>query len=192
MTHSELVELSYRWLLKNGKVGFAFKELRSVSEETPDVIGFDSWQSIMIECKVSRSDFFCDKNKPHRKKGMGNWRFYSCPKGMIKKDELPPKWGLIYVDEKGKSRIEYDCRVKKVKRECSSKYDFEQHPEGFYYITMADEANWFDADIISERRIMYTCIRRLFIKGYVKYIYDKQYNKNTTPNELILLNNENL
>lgn len=179
MTHKELVEISYKWVLKNCGVGFAFKELKSIDPEIPDVIGFDSWQSILIECKVSRSDFLSDKKKPHRKKGMGNWRFYSCPKGLIKKEELPDKWGLIYVDEKGNARIEYDCRRKKV--ECGNS-------KSGFRIIRADENN-FEADPVAERRIMYTCIRRLFIKGYVKFIYDKEYNRGSTTNELIALNN---
>lgn len=156
MTHKELVEKAYRWILKNGGMTVAFKELYSMASEIPDVIGFNSWESTVIECKASRSDFLCDNKKSHRTNGMGNWRFYCCPKGMIKKEELPEKWGLIYVDEKGKAKIEYDCRKKKVKKECA--------------IT-ADE-NRFEADTMEERKMMFTVIRRLFIKGYVKHIYD--------------------
>lgn len=190
MTHSELVEIAYRWILKNGGVGVAFKELNTVAAETPDVIGFDSWQSVVIEVKVSRSDFLCDKHKPHRAegKGMGNWRFYCCPKGLIKKEELPKGWGLIYVDDKKKARIEYDCRYKKVKQECTTEWMLKENPEGFYWIRTHDFDNRFPADLGAERAIMYSALRRLFIKGYVKHIYDKQYNKNTTPNELIALN----
>lgn len=188
MTHKELVEIGYRWLLKNGGVGVAFKELKSIDAEIPDVIGFDSWQSILIEVKVSRSDFLSDKKKPHRAKGMGNWRFYMCPKGMIKKEELPEKWGLIYVDENGKSKIEYDCRTKRIMEKCITEWDKEEHPEGFYYRTVLDEENRFDADLTAERRLMYTALRRLFIKGYVKYIYDKDYQRGITPNDIIKAN----
>src|SRR5688572_21445214 len=112
-THKQVVEIAYRWLVKNGSVGVVFKELKSYANEIPDVIGFSSWESILIEVKVSRSDFLCDKNKPHRTKGMGNWRFYCCPKGMIRREELPAGWGLIYIDEAAKARMEYDCRVKR-------------------------------------------------------------------------------
>jgi hypothetical protein len=91
MTHKEIVEIAYRWVLKNGGMTIAFKELYSLANEIPDVIGFNHWESAVIECKVSRSDFLSDKKKQHRTKGMGNWRFYCCPKGMIKKEELPEK-----------------------------------------------------------------------------------------------------
>jgi hypothetical protein len=180
ITHKQCVEIAYKWLLKNGGVGLAFKELVSIDREIPDVIGFDSWQSILIECKVTRADFLKDKKKKHREKGMGNWRFYCCPKGLIKVQELPAKWGLIYIDEKGKARIEYDCRVKKVTCEYAT---------GGWRVERADE-NRFEHDPVAERRIMYTALRRLFIKGYVKYIYDKQYSRSITANELILLNQE--
>lgn len=63
----------------------------------PDAIGFCTTYSILIECKVSRSDFLEDKHKRHRRTGcaMGNKRYYLAPQGMIDPDELPEKWGLI-------------------------------------------------------------------------------------------------
>jgi hypothetical protein len=187
-THKELVEVAYRWLVKNGGVGVAFKELKSTADEIPDVIGFDSCQSILIEVKVSRSDFLQDKHKPHRAKGMGNWRFFCCPKGLIKQSELPEKWGLIYIDENGKSRVEYDCRKKKVRMECTSDWARKEYPEGFWWRTTRAEENYFEADLEAEQRIMYTALRRLFIKGYVKHIYDKDYNSSTNADDLIQLN----
>jgi len=175
LTHKSLVEISYKWLMKNGGVGFAFKELKSIDDEIPDVIGFDSWQSILIECKVSRSDFLKDQKKPHRAKGMGNWRFYCCPTGLIKAEELPEKWGLIYVNHKGKARIEHDCRIKQIKVACVSEWDWKVYPEGYYNRKERADENRFDADQVAERRIMYSALRRLFVKGHGKSIYDKQY-----------------
>jgi hypothetical protein len=190
MTHKEIVEIAYRWVLKNGGMTIAFKELYSLANEIPDVIGFNHWESAVIECKVSRSDFLSDKKKQHRTKGMGNWRFYCCPKGMIKKEELPEKWGLIYVDENKKAKIEYDCRKKKVKETCAHEWQIKEYPEGFYFRTKRADENCHEADNLEERRLMFTVIRRLFIKGFVKHIYDKQYNKSTTANDLILLNSD--
>jgi len=179
MTHKELVEIAYRWLLKNAGVGIAFKELKSIDREIPDAIGFGAWKSVLIECKVSRSDFLSDKKKPHRAKGMGNWRFYMCPKGLIKVDELPEKWGLIYVNDDGEAKIEYDCRIKK---------QLKEHPSGFYHHTVTAKENLFDADPVAERRIMYTALRRLFIKDLVKHIYDKDYQRGVTANDIIKAN----
>lgn len=37
---------------------------------------------------------------------MGTYRFYLCPSGVITKDDLPEKWGLIWVNEKGKVQMQ--------------------------------------------------------------------------------------
>lgn len=160
-------------MVKNAGVGVVFKELKSVAGEIPDVIGFDSWQSVLIECKVSRSDFFSDKKKAHKQvsNGMGNWRYYACPKGMIKVSELPPKWGLIYVDEAGKARIEQDCRKKRVLISEPSAWDIENNVT---HRIMRAEENRFEVAVDSERAIMYTALRRLFLRGYMKTIYEEK------------------
>lgn len=188
MTHKDLVEIAYRWLLKNAGVGIAFKELKSIDREIPDAIGFGAWKSVLIECKVSRSDFLSDKKKPHRAKGMGNWRFYMCPRGLIKIDELPDKWGLIYVNENGKVKIEHDCRIKRIEIKCNSDRELMVYPSGFYHHTVTAKENRFDADPVAERRIMYTALRRLFIKGFEKHIYDKDYQRGVTANDIIQAN----
>lgn len=100
MTHSELVNISYKYMLKHFSCGIAFKEIKTISSECADVIGFGSYQhSILFEIKVSRSDFLADKKKPfrnHPEKGIGRYRFYVCPKGMININDLPDQWGLIW------------------------------------------------------------------------------------------------
>jgi hypothetical protein len=37
---------------------------------------------------------------------MGTFRFYLCPAGIINARDLPEKWGLIWVDEKGKAQMQ--------------------------------------------------------------------------------------
>ena len=171
ITHKMLVEIAYKWLLKNGSIGVAFKELRSLASEIPDVIGFGQSASTMIECKASRADFLRDKKKPHRSKGMGNWRFYCCPDGMIRVDELPKGWGLIYV-KNGKARIEHDCRKKKINEGWPQEWMKAEYPNGFERWITATE-NKFDADTVEERRIMYTALRRLFLRGRMDEIYNQ-------------------
>jgi len=61
----------------------------------------------LLEAKCSRGDFLADKKKRFRKrpsKGMGMYRAFICPKDLIKPEELPKGWGLIYVSEKGRTR----------------------------------------------------------------------------------------
>lgn len=72
------------------------------SKERVDAILFNSMHSFVIEAKVSRSDFLSDAKKPFRQDpstGLGKFRYYACPNGLIKQDEVPEKWGLIYINE---------------------------------------------------------------------------------------------
>jgi hypothetical protein len=65
----------------------------------PDAIGWKrACHSVLIECKVTRSDFLADRGKPFRAKpgnGVGCERFYLVPDGLIRRDELPEGWGLL-------------------------------------------------------------------------------------------------
>lgn len=86
--------------------------------ESPDLIGFrNDNETTVVEVKVTRSDFLSDKNKKFRNQpefGMGCFRYYACPEGLISKDELPDKWGLIEVTENQNRRgnsNKYKARV---------------------------------------------------------------------------------
>lgn len=70
--------------------------------EVPDVIGWRATACVLIECKTSRADFRADLKKPFRvspASGMGDWRFYLCPQGLIEADEVPERWGLLWAHE---------------------------------------------------------------------------------------------
>lgn len=100
-THREGCEIAANYLRSRMNCGAVFIEPNSFdNKESPDAIGFRSGGcSILMEVKVSRSDFLSDKKKPHRMDpatGMGAYRFYVCPQGVIKVEDLPPKWGLLY------------------------------------------------------------------------------------------------
>lgn len=100
MTHAELVQRATRWLHTMG-CPMVFPEMVTYAGETPDCIGFrDSGEtSLLIECKASRSDFLADAKKPHRRwpeRGMGMHRYFMCRPGLIRADELPARWGLLY------------------------------------------------------------------------------------------------
>jgi len=105
MTHKELVEIGYRWLMKSVRCRFAFKELVTYAAETSDVIGWKGGDSILIECKTSKADFLADKKKDfrlHSWMGVGNYRFYLTPAGLFNTMHIPKKWGWLEVSEKGK------------------------------------------------------------------------------------------
>lgn len=160
-THKLLVEIAYKWVLNNGRCGVAFKELHThaTNGEHPDVIGFAGWgHSVLIEVKTSRSDFLCDKNKSFRKSpelGMGKHRYYICPKGLIKKEELPTGWGLIYVDENNKPRLFHNPLIETVK-------DY-----GSYKTLYTHKHN-----VQAEHAFMYSALRRLHIRGRIDEIYN--------------------
>ena len=115
LTHKNICNIAVKWLKRpnsNGGHGchVAVSEVASGwSGEIPDSIGFRATGdhtdgSIVVEVKVSRSDFLADKKKPHRNGetiGLGNWRYYMCPVDLIKADELPENFGLLYVNTKG-------------------------------------------------------------------------------------------
>lgn len=98
--HAALVSLGAAWLRRNG-FGVVATEIDVAGcREKPDVIGFRHSCSTLIEVKVSRSDFLADAKKPERRqtlRGIGIYRFYLCPAGIIDVDDLPPRWGLLHV-----------------------------------------------------------------------------------------------
>jgi len=99
MTHAQLVRLAEQWLRRRYRCGIVLSEQSCASGETPDVIGWRSrCRSVLVECKVSRTDFFADREKPFRRdpsQGMGCERFYLTPAGLVDKSELPRGWGLL-------------------------------------------------------------------------------------------------
>lgn len=99
MTHHQLVRLAEQWLRRQYRCGIVISEQSCASGETPDVIGWKGkCRSVLVECKISRADFFADQEKPFRKDpslGMGCERFYLVPAGLISHEELPKRWGLL-------------------------------------------------------------------------------------------------
>jgi len=104
MNHDELVKRAEKWLKNSKKCGVVMIEWYGGPRETPDAIGwYGREEGILIECKSSYEDFKADSRKYFRKtpgRGMGKFRYYMAPPGIIPLDELPPKWGLLEVHEK--------------------------------------------------------------------------------------------
>ncbi|MDR2597275.1 MAG: hypothetical protein LBC76_08160 [Treponema sp.] len=110
ITHNELIDIGRRWLIKSyaacapyGHYGctLVLTELCAGTRygEQPDVLGYSTKTTILIECKTSRSDFYAEKDKPFRllEEGIGGQRWYLAPKGIIPIEALPAKWGLLEV-----------------------------------------------------------------------------------------------
>lgn len=122
MTHDDMIKLGVKWLQKpyaacapygHSSMTIIITELKTCTStgEIPDAIAFSSSKgsSVLLEAKVSKSDFLADLRKPFRsqsngKCGMGDQRWYIAPKGVIPVDKLPERWGLL----------EYDAELKKL------------------------------------------------------------------------------
>lgn len=107
--HSAIQAAVARWLRKQ-QDGPAFRSACSVvltdlvacTRETPDVIGWNSYLSVLVEVKASRSDFLAERKKAHRSvRGMGTRRYYAAPAGMLQPEEIPDGWGLLEIGERG-------------------------------------------------------------------------------------------
>ena len=154
MTHNALVLRAEKWLRSQG-CGVVIRDpfrANCVNGEQPDAIGWRDGVSILIECKVSRSDFFAEKRKPFRSdptRGMGDWRFYLSPPNIITTDDLPDGWGLLYAMPK---------QIRKV-------------------FGVPGNVGWwnkkpFDPCKRSETIMLVSALRRLELRGHFKDIYD--------------------
>ncbi|HYL11519.1 MAG TPA: hypothetical protein VEV41_00660 [Terriglobales bacterium] len=98
MTHTQLIKSAEHWL-RSRRCHIVLSEQTADSGEVPDVIGWRrDCHSVVIECKISRPDFFADRKKPVRQKpetGMGCERFYLTPHDLLKDSDLPDGWGLL-------------------------------------------------------------------------------------------------
>lgn len=102
MTHTELTKKAAYWCKNSLNCRIVLRELTTCTTtgEIPDVIGFKSDTSVLIECKMSRADFFADKKKIFRRKqsmGVGNYRIILCPAGLIQPEEVYENWGVAWV-----------------------------------------------------------------------------------------------
>lgn len=116
-THDDLNAIAAKWLKRpqsNNGPGcqVALTEVGGLyGGERADAFGY-RWGfdggSVVVESKVSRSDFLADRAKPHRngeKIGMGTYRYYICPEGLINISDLPHGWGLLWVNNRGHVKL---------------------------------------------------------------------------------------
>jgi hypothetical protein len=100
LTHSYLVDVAYQWLRDYRSCLLFTKEFGAgTMHEIPDAIGFKMNNSILVECKISRSDFKADEKKVVRRYdqwAMGQERWFLVPKGLVTANEIPADWGLLY------------------------------------------------------------------------------------------------
>ncbi len=103
LTHEALVLIACRWLRSTKLCGLVYAEAgHNVCREEPDALGFRGGGDvcIVVECKVSRSDFAADKKKSVAQfiERMGSHRYYLVPDGLVAASEVPAGWGLLYAN----------------------------------------------------------------------------------------------
>lgn len=164
LSHAALVTLGMRWARKQG-FGVVHGELTSAAtREIPDVVAFRTQCSIVIECKTSRSDFLVDAKKPWRQpgRGIGHYRFYLAPAGLIDPGELPqqPRWGLIEVGPRNVPQLRVgplnglsNLWPPNVHEEYIRRLLDLDHPEGW-------DKFWHPSDLAIERGLLYSIARR--------------------------------
>jgi len=103
ITHKQVVRRIANWLKNTKRQTVVISELSTKLNETPDVI---SWighaHSTLVEVKISRNDFWADKEKIFRMyedSGMGDLRYFATPEGLLKESDLPEGWGLLEIRE---------------------------------------------------------------------------------------------
>ncbi|MDF2461987.1 MAG: hypothetical protein K0Q43_222 [Ramlibacter sp.] len=146
LTHDTLVTRAGGWLRSVG-CGLVLTEVVSIQAETPDAIGWRdaARESFLVECKTSRADFRADRHKAFRMEpetGMGSFRYYMCPPGLIRAEDLPPRWGLLYCHPKV---------IEIVSGRHPRRYDRDRYTE------------FVHANVAGELRMMYSALSRLKI-----------------------------
>ena len=97
--HQALVDIGEKWLKRQGFAVVATELKAFGCREQADVVGFRSTCSAVIEAKASRGDFLADMKKPERcepARGLGVYRFFLSPPGVIDIEDLPERWGLLH------------------------------------------------------------------------------------------------
>ena len=147
-------------LLRKAGYSVILEEFVSISSESPDILAFKNGTSVLIEAKNSRSDFKADAKKNTRRKedlGMGNYRYYIAPKGLLKKHEIPDGWGFIEVNNEVSEFI--------IGKDLTW-----HHPEG--------DVHWKKSNQGEELLVTLSCIRkmpkeRIKNRNYKVYVLDE-------------------
>lgn len=180
-THAQLVEMARQWLYRQD-CSYVFTEYGHLTEK-PDALGYLSpKRTILIECKISRADFKADAKKPWRKEpetGVGRWRYYMAPRGLLQPDELPDRWGLLEVLPTGTIKCVRGLRVHgrglddawRAQRMADTGQLEEDTPWNAKHRQVLDwraqvaAMEFEDRDEGGELAIMHSALRRMAIKG---------------------------
>lgn len=109
------------------------------------------------EIKVSRADFMNDaKKEKHKAQTGANFFYYVCPEGLIKPEEVPSKYGLIYVTTLGEL---YTLKFAKLPRRLHD-LKFEN------WKLIAEKMYWRWQRLWQEKRKLKEITREEYLAGY--------------------------
>lgn len=186
MTHDDIAD----WCaLRLRSMGYAFSCSNMTSAthgEQPDVLGIDSGgTSILCEVKVSRSDFLADKKKIWRVNhecGIGDYRVYVTPKGLLKPEEIPYGWMLWEVHGKTKPILKViKGKIKKIIKHrsySSTSYEYENCTVNEHRHFLK---NWESKSYQAELSWMWKIMQRAIDDGFEPNNYANKYQPKTKP-----------
>lgn len=76
--------------------------MRSIDFWAMNVFPSKGFNTVAVEIKVSRADFFRETSNPRKRESaeeVARECFFAVPKGLVSKDEVPKGWGLIEVND---------------------------------------------------------------------------------------------
>lgn len=141
MSHTEITQHVVDFLFEMG-YRIVCKEMHSRVTEVPDIYAVDKVGSLVIEVKSTRKDFLADQKKQFRQRpteGLGTFRYYASYEGIIDVEDLPPKWGLLWVDANGVVTV--------------------VHGKSFVH-RLNDSRFWFQTNIENEYWALYSLARK--------------------------------
>lgn len=108
MKHKDLVAKAREWLVYSKQCNPVFTEKGSMRcGEFPDAIGWTVDDCLVVECKISVSDFRADAKKEARlnDQALGNLRYFLMPSDVYDqvKNEIPEGWGHLTISTLGGS-----------------------------------------------------------------------------------------
>jgi len=107
LTHNELQQVAVKYLLHKKtpnmdiKCQYTIQNANSMYGEIADVYGLSSSYNVLIEVKSNYPDFLVDENKRCRQPdsvGLGHYRYYFFPKGLINGANVRLDWGILEYD----------------------------------------------------------------------------------------------
>ena len=109
LRHEELLKTAAKFIKNKGLAHFGKSPYvvcnYNDAMEPIDVFGFGGSCTQVIKVITTHMELNLDLERAYRKcpkYGVGEFRSYLCPNGLLNKEDIPKNWGLLWCDNKGK------------------------------------------------------------------------------------------